>query len=123
VVLLEVLAAAAILATAVVVLLRLQEAAVARDELAARLAAASRAAERLIAEAELENPIGEGTRRGDVATIPGGAYVRVVEREADVGSFRLYRVRASVTYAAGGRPRAFEVEKLLFRIHAQQTAQ
>ncbi len=98
IVLLEVLLAAAILATAVVALTRLQEAALRREGTSATVGAASRAVERLLTETRSGGKLTEGIEQGEVRGLPGGTYRRQVLGLVRSPAGWVYRVRLRVTW-------------------------
>ena len=117
IVLLEVLLAAAILATAAVALAAIADRCVARDASGAGLLAASRAAERLVADAEMRQDLRSGSDNGPVPGLAGATYSRQVTLVG--GAAGVCRIAVAVTYDAGGQSRKFSLEKLVMRGHAQ----
>lgn len=107
--------AAAILGTAVVALIGLQESAVRREAMAGQLVRASRAARALVAEAELLSPLTEGRERGRLEALPGAVFRRNVELWTQVQNIRLYRIHVAVDYAGEAGPGTFELEKYVLR--------
>ncbi|KPK62036.1 MAG: hypothetical protein AMK73_06905, partial [Planctomycetes bacterium SM23_32] len=79
IVLLEVLAAAAIAAFALLVIIGVLDRCQARETASSRLAAAARAAEALIGEVELEPDLAPGAQEGACGDVEGATYRRDVE--------------------------------------------
>jgi hypothetical protein len=114
-VLLEVLLAAAILATAVVALTRLQDAALRREGTSATVAAAMRAAERLVNETGFADEPTEGTQQGDLPELPGGIYRRQVLRLVRPPAGWVYLVRVRVTWLTRAGEEELTVESYVLK--------
>jgi Tfp pilus assembly protein PilV len=121
IVLLEVLLAAAVLAAAVLALATIADRCAARDASAKGLLAASRAAQDLMADAEMRRDLRSGSEQGPVDGLAGGAYTRDVTAAGGSSGTDVYRVVVRVSYVAGGQPRTFDLEKWLVRAHGRQS--
>lgn len=115
IVLLEVLAAAVILAVAAVALVELQEGALSRSESGARAIAVARAAQRLAEEAAIDPELMPGTESGSLDAPPGAAWTRTVEFRGDDERTVLVRINVEVTYPLAGSEEVMNLEKWLFR--------
>jgi len=121
VVLLEVLVAAAVLATAALAIATLAERCAARDETGDALVAAARVAENLLAEALMRHELRTGTERGETEEVPGGTFTRQVVLVKAADGVKAYRVRVGVRYEAGGQRRDFSLERWVVRVHGAGT--
>jgi hypothetical protein len=116
VVLLEVLAAAAIAAFALLAIIGVLERCETRESASARLWAAARTAEALLAEAEAQPELAPGLDEGQCDDLPGGRYRREVELWAEEPGLRLLRIKAAVSGPDGAE--AFVLEKWVYRSDA-----
>ena len=123
IILMEVLAAAAILAVAALVLIDIRQRCIQREGSSARLLVAASAAEQLIAEVAVEPVIVPGTDQGAVAGLPEGTYRREVESKFSSDSAQLLRIHVAVQYDADGRERTFDLEKWVYRSRGDATNQ
>jgi len=114
IVLLEVLAAAVILAVAAVALVDLQEGALRRSTRGGRTMAAARAAQRLAEEPAIEPELMPGTESGNLEAPPGAAWTRTVEFHGDDKRTVLVRISVEVTYPLEGSEEVLNLEKWVF---------
>ena len=115
VVLLEVLVAAAILATVALAVLAMSDRCLAREVLAEELSLAGRFAENVIAEMEMPATLERGDRQGTIEGIPGARYDARVDLALDAAEGKLYRIEVRTHIPVAGEGRTFSLEKWVFR--------
>jgi len=115
IVLLEVLLAAALLGAVAGSLAALQERCWRREELSEAALSTAMAADRLLAEAELQGPAKLRPSRGYVRGLDSVYYVRFA-RERPAGS-GLYEVRVVISYQVGGEWHEMRVSRRMLAHH------
>ena len=123
IILMEVLAAAAILAVAALALIAVRQRCIQREGASARLLATTRVAELLVAEAAAEATIVPATEEGEVKGLPGCVYRREVELKSDAESAQLFRIHVAVSYSLSGREQTLDLEKWVYRSRGDATNQ
>ena len=123
IILMEVLAAAAILAVAALALIAVRERCIQREGASARLLAATRIAEQLVAESAAEATIVPATEEGEVKGLPGCLYRREVELKSDAEPAQLFRIHVAVSYSLSGREQTLDLEKWVYRSRGDATSQ
>ena len=123
IILMEALAAAAILAVAALALITVRQRCIQREASSALLLVATRVAECLVAEVAVEPVIVPTTEEGEVGDLPEGTYRREVELKSDSQSAQLLRIHVAVSYDADGRERTFGLEKWVYRSRGDTTNQ
>ena len=123
IILMEVLAAAAILAVAALALIAVRERCIQREGASARLLAATRIAEQLVAEVAAEATIVPATEEGEAKGLPGCLYRREVELKSDAESAQLFRIHVAVSYNVSGREQTLDLEKWVYRRRGDAASQ
>jgi len=123
IILMEVLAAAAILAVAALALIAVRQRCIRREGASAWLLTATRIAEQLVAESAAEATLVPATQEGELADLPGCRYHREVALESDGESAQLFRIHVAVSYGLNGREQTLDLEKWVYRSRGRETSQ